>query len=319
MLPGVPLAEAIGAYLASAVIITLIGITGSLDMLMRRIPRAVSSGMFAGVLFSFGAKVFTSMEANPLLGLPMFACFVLCRRLSPRYAVAAVMVLGMAISALSGLMHIDGIHVALAKPVFTMPVWSMATVLSIGIPLALVTLTGQYISGMAVLYASGYQVRSNGIMTITGLCSLLLAPFGAHAINLSSLTAAICTGREAHEAPSRRYVAGVICGALYIFVGVFGTTLTALFAALPAVFIAVLAGLALINAFTTGFMGIFQDSENVEAGIIAFLATASGMTFLGLGAPFWGLTFGTAVYAVLNIRPSHFSRAAAQVGKRLSK
>ena len=189
-------------------------------------------------------------------------------------------------------MQFDSGRLALAKPVFTMPAWSGATIIGIGIPLDLVTRTGQYISGMAVLHASGYQVRSNGIMTITGLASVLLAPFGSHAINLSSLTAAICTGKDAHEDPSRRYAAGLVCGGLYIAVGMFGTTVTTLFASLPVVFVAVLAGLALIGAFTTGLMGLADDRENLESGIVALLATASGIEFLGLGAPFWGLALG---------------------------
>jgi len=299
MLPGVPFAEAVGAYLASAAIITVIGMTGSLDIIMRRIPVAVSSGMFAGILFSFGAKIFTSVQASPLLGLSMLCCFILFRRLCPRYAVAAVLVLGVVIASLTGMMHFEAIHFSLAKPVFTAPQWSGATIISIGLPLALVTLTGQYISGMAVLHASGYPVASNGIMTVTGLASLLFAPFGSHAINLSSLTAAICTGKESHEHPSRRYVAGLACGGLYVLIGLFGTTLTSLFAALPPAFIAMLAGLALLSAFTTGFYGIFRDSDNMEAGIIAFLATASGMELLGLGAPFWGLVFGAVACLVL--------------------
>lgn len=299
MLPGVPFAEAVGAYLASAAIITVIGMTGSLDIIMRRIPVAVSSGMFAGILFSFGAKIFTSVQASPLLGLSMLCCFILFRRLCPRYAVAAVLVLGVVIASLTGMMHFEAIHFSLAKPVFTAPQWSGATIISIGLPLALVTLTGQYISGMAVLHASGYPVASNGIMTVTGLASLLFAPFGSHAINLSSLTAAICTGKESHEHPSRRYVAGLACGGLYVLIGLFGTTLTSLFAALPPACIAMLAGLALLSAFTTGFYGIFRDSDNMEAGIIAFLATASGMELLGLGAPFWGLVFGAVACLVL--------------------
>lgn len=302
MLPGISYAEAIGAYLVSAAIITVIGLTGTLDFIMRRIPAAVSSGMFAGILFSFGAKVFSSIPLDPRLGLSMIACFILFRRLSPRYSVAAVMLLGIAISALTGLMHFENLEIALARPVLTAPVWSVSTVVGIGLPLALVTLTGQYISGMAVLHASGYHVKSNGIMSITGLASLLLAPFGSHAINLSSITAAICTGPEAHEDPSRRYVAGIICGGLYIVMGLFGTTITSLFTSLPVVFIAVLAGLALISAFTAGLMGVFNDGANLEAGIIAFLATASGMEFLGLGAPFWGLFFGGLVCLVLSKR-----------------
>lgn len=302
MLPGVPLAEAVGAYLVSAAIITVIGLTGTLDAVMRRVPAAVCSGMFAGILFSFGARVFASIQLEPMLVLPMFTCFVLFRRLAPRYSVAVVMLVGIAVSGLMGLFHFDGMHIALAKPVFVMPSWSGSTVLGIGLPLALVTLTGQYISGMAVLQASGYSVRSNGIMAVTGIASFLLAPFGSHAINLSSLTAAICTGKEAHEDPARRYVAGICCGGFYILVGLFGTTITALFAALPPLFVAVLAGLALTGAFTTGLAGMFSDRSNLESGVIAFLATASGMDFLGLGAPFWGLLLGTLSFFVLKAR-----------------
>ncbi len=294
MLPGIPFAEAIGAYLASAAIITAIGLTGTLDAMMRRIPAGVCSGMFAGILFSFGARVFASIPLDPLLALPMLGAFVVCRRFSPRYAVMAVMFTGMLIAGLSGGMQVADLHVALATPVFTFPSWSVSAIVSVGVPLALVTLTGQYISGMAVLHASGYRVPSNGIMTVTGIFSLLLAPFGSHAINLSSLTAAICTGSEAHEDPARRYVAGMICGGLYVAIGLFGTTLIALFASLPAVFIAVLAGLALISAFTAGIAGVVKDAAHLEAGIVAFLATASGIEFLGLGAPFWGLFLGGA-------------------------
>ena len=299
MLPGVPFAEAVGAYLASAVIVIAIGLTGTLDMIMRRIPGAVCSGMFAGILFSFGARVFTSIEVEPPLALSMIGCFILFRKLSPRYSVAAVMAVGIIVSALMGLLQFDSLRLSVAVPVFTAPAWSGAAVLGIGLPLALVTLTGQYISGMAVLHASGYPVRSNGIMAVTGLASLLLAPFGAHAINLSSLTAAICTGKEAHENPARRYVAGLCCGGLYILFGLFGMTITSLFASLPAIFIAVLAGLALVGAFTSGLAGMFADRENLESGVIAFLATASGMAFLGLGAPFWGLALGTLSFFAL--------------------
>ena len=300
MLPSVPFAEAIAAYMVSSLIIMVIGFTGTLDLLIRKIPAGVCAGLFAGILFSFGAKVFTFIKVDPFLTLSMFVVFVLCRRFQPRYAIAAVMIVGIVISASTGLMQVQDLDLAMTRPVFTMPVWSWGTILSLGIPLALVTLTGQYISGMAVLHTSGYyRIPANGIMLVTGFFSLLLAPFGAHAINLSSITAAICTGREAHEDPSKRYVSGIISGILYIIIGVFGTTLTVLFASLPPVFIAVLAGLALIGAFTTGIAGVVYDSENLEAGIITFLVTASGMELLGLGSAFWGLLFGGFAWMIL--------------------
>lgn len=304
MLPGIPFAEAIGAYIASAVIITVIGLTGSLDYIMRRLPMAVSSGMFAGILFSFGAKFFGNIQLDPFVALPMFCVFIFFRRVAPRYSVLSAMVVGIAISAGLGEMMLDDLRLALTTPVFTAPEWSFGTFVSLAIPLALVTLTGQYISGFAVLQVSGYNVHTNGIMGVTGICSILLAPFGSHSVNLSSLTAAICTGAEAHVDKSKRYVAGVLCGLIYIIAGLFGTTITILFASLPLVFVSSLAGLALISAFTNGLLGAVRDSENIEAGIIAFLATASGMEFLGLGSPFWGLLLGTIVYFLLKKKKS---------------
>lgn len=302
-LPGMPFPEAVGAYMASAAVIILIGLTGSLDALMRRIPGGVCSGMFAGILFSFGTKVFSAVQIDPLLALPMLAVFVAFRRISPRYAVMAVMAAGIAVAAFTGGMHFESLSLSPAMPVWTSPVWSWPAIISTALPLALVTLTGQYISGMAVLHASGYSVPSGGIMTVTGIASLLLAPFGSHSVCLSSLTAAICTGKEAHEDPARRYIAGMACGTFYSVVGLFGTTLMSLFASLPTVFIAVLAGLALVSAFTTGIAGIVRDADNLEAGILTFLATASGMELLGLGSPFWGLVIGLITCAVLKKRP----------------
>lgn len=299
MLPSIPYAEAIAAYITSAVIITIIGITGSLDLIMRKVPAGVSAGLFAGILFNFGARVFTVIEVSPVLACGMIAVFLLFRRTAPRYSVLAVMLAGIVLAMLTGELGMKSFKLAVTAPVFTAPAWSGSTVLALGLPLALVTLTGQYISGMAVLHTSGYRVQSNGIMAVTGIFSILLAPFGSHAINLSSITAAICTGREAHENPDKRYVAGVFSGLFYLIIGVFGATITVLFASLPEAFIAVLAGLALIGAFSAGITGIVHDAENLEAGIITFLATASGIELLGLGPAFWGLCFGGAAWLVL--------------------
>ncbi|MDR2893077.1 MAG: benzoate/H(+) symporter BenE family transporter [Deltaproteobacteria bacterium] len=304
MLPQVPFAEAITAYRVSALVIIIIGLCGWMDRIIRAIPKGICAGLFAGILFNFGANVFSSVELNPLLAFGMLAVYLLFRKISPRYCMATVMVCGMALCAATGIMHLENLELALAKPVFTMPAWSGAAVISLGLPLALINLTGQYISGMAVLRSSGYQTPAGGILTVTGIASVLLAPFGSHSINLAAITAAICTGPEAHENPARRYVAGIACGMFYLIVGLFGATITVLFTALPPVFIAVLAGLALISAFTTGLIGLVNDTENLEAGVITFLTTASGIHFLGLGAAFWGLLLGGAAWFILRKKHS---------------
>jgi benzoate membrane transport protein len=300
LLPGIPLPEAIAAYMAVALAVTVIGLSGLFDRLMRHMPKGISAAMLAGILLHFGTQTFTSINASPVLVFLMLAIFLVFKKFSPRYAIAAVMVAGITTAFLSGATDFSQLTFAPVHPVWVTPVWNWHSIMSIGIPLLLVTLTGQHVPGMAVLYASGYQVPARSIVSTTGLFSLLLAPFGSHAVNLAAITAAICTGKEAHEDPDRRYIAGLVCGIFYIIVGTFGGTLALLFQALPAELIAALAGLALIGAITTGIVGIAQDEQHRDASIITFLVTASGVSLFGLGSAFWGLVMGTVAYAVLH-------------------
>jgi benzoate membrane transport protein len=300
MLPTMPLAQAIGAYMVSAVAITLIGLSGAFDKFISRIPKGIAAAMLAGILLRFGTDVFASINANPALVLLMVLTFLVIKRALPRYAIAAVLLVGTAYAVATGATNLSLVQLSVVQPVFTMPEWSWHAVLSLGLPLALVTLTGQYVPGMAVLRTSGYRVAAGGIISTTGIASLLLAPFGAHGVNLAAITAAICTGKEAHENADRRYVAGIASGAIYILIGTFGGALALLFSSLPRELIAALAGLALIGAITTGLVGAVQDEQHRDASIVTFLVTASGMSFLGLGAAFWGLVIGGAAYLVLH-------------------
>jgi benzoate membrane transport protein len=210
------------------------------------------------------------------------------------------MLVGIAFAIATGHTSLSQVQLAVVRPVFVMPEWSWHAVLSLGLPLALVTLTGQYVPGMAVLRTSGYKVSAGSIVSTTGIASLLLAPFGSHGVNLAAITAAICTGKEAHEDADKRYVAGIACGLIYILIGTFGGALALLFSSLPKELIAALAGLALIGAITTGMVGVVNDEKNRDASVVTFLVTASGMSFLGLGAAFWGLVIGGLAYLVLH-------------------
>ncbi len=310
ILPTMPYAQAIGAYMLAALLITAIGLSGTFDKLMPRLPKGLAGAMLAGILLHFGTEVFTSIKAMPALVFGMLAVYLLAKRIWPRYAIAAVLLVGILFAVTSGDAQLSAIRFELVAPVWTKPEWSVSSALSLALPLALVTLTGQYVPGMAVLKSSGYQTPAGGIVTTTGIGSLLLAPFGAHGVNLAAITAAICTGKEAHEDPAKRYVAGIACGLFYILVGVFGGALALLFAALPKALIATLAGLALISAITAGLVGAIQDESHRESAIITFLVTASGMSFLGLGSAFWGLVIGGVAYVVLH-KPWHGPTDAA--------
>ncbi|WP_409281045.1 benzoate/H(+) symporter BenE family transporter [Pseudomonas defluvii] len=300
MLPQVSLAEAVGAYIVASLVIALVGLSGAFDKLMSRLPKAIAAAMLAGILFRFGAELFTSVSVQPLLVLSMFASYLVFKRLSPRYAILSVLIVGCAVAASLGQLNSTAITVAVAEPLFIAPQWSWHAIINIGLPLALVSLTGQYVPGMAVLRSAGYQTPARPILSVTALGSVLLAPFGSHGFNLAAITAAICTGREAHEQPGKRYIAGMACGVFYIVMGIFGATLASVFAALPRELIASLAGLALFGAIMTGLAGAMADEKQREAALITFLVTASGMSFLGLAAAFWGLIFGLVAHAVLH-------------------
>ena len=312
MLPQVSLAEAVGAYIVASLVIAVVGLSGAFDRLMSRLPKAIAAAMLAGILFRFGAELFTSIKVQPWLVLSMFASYLVFKRLSPRYAILSVLIVGCTVAVLLGQLKGSALTLALAEPVFIAPQWSWHAIINIGLPLALVSLTGQYVPGMAVLRSAGYTTAARPILAVTALGSVLLAPFASHGFNLAAITAAICTGREAHEQPGKRYIAGIACGVFYIVMGTFGATLASVFSALPKELIATLAGLALFGAIMTGLAGAMADEKQREAALITFLVTASGMSFLGLAAAFWGLIFGlVAHWALTYSRERRVAGAAA--------
>lgn len=302
LLPEISFAQAIGAYLVSSLIVLLIGLSGVFDRLVRKLPTSIAAGMLAGILFSFGARLFVVVEDSMALVLLMFATYVLFKRIQPRYAVMAVLLVGMLTALLMGEFRLDGLALELALPVWTTPEFSLAGVLNVALPLVVVAITGQFVPGMAVLHNDGYPVAASPFLTSSGLASLVLAPFACHGLTLAAITAAICTGREAHENPKKRYVAGVVGGLFYLLLGCFGATIVALFMAFPAALIAALAGLALLGAIGNSLAAAMSPAAEREAALITFLVTASGMSMFGLASAFWGLFFGIAAHLVLSAR-----------------
>jgi benzoate membrane transport protein len=240
------------------------------------------------------------MSIDPLLAGLLILAYLVFKRFSARYAVVGILVLGLAFLLSQERIDLSGLRLELATPLFTMPAFSLSALLSVALPLFLITLTGQYMPGMLVLRNDGFRTSANPIVTLTGLGSLLMAPFGSHAFNIAAITAAIATGREAHDDPSKRWVAGVAAGACYLLVGLFGVTLAAVFMAFPATFITTLAGLALLGTIGSSLSTALADATTREASLITFLAAAANITLLGIGGAFWGLVVGLVAHAVLN-------------------
>lgn len=292
-------AEAIGAFLFSAILLTLFGVTGLFSRIMERLPKGVVAAMLAGILLRFGTNLFGSLERLPILVFPILFAYLTTKRFSPRYAVVAALATGLSAAVGMGRLDLQAMSMSLATPVFTMPALSWSAIIGMGIPLCFVTMTSQNAPGVAVLQTAGYKVPVSPLITTTGLASFFLAPFGAHGINLAAITAAICTSHESHARLERRYVAGVVCGAFYVFIGTFGTIVAGVFSALPEALIASLAGLALLGALGGGLGTAMADEARRESALITFLITASDIAFWGIGSAFWGLLGGVLADRVL--------------------
>lgn len=314
-----PYAEAVGAYMISAAAFVLLGMSGYFEKVIRLIPPGIASGLLAGILLQFGIGAFGGASVDPLLVGLLILAYVALKRFSARYAVVGILVLGLAFLLTQGRVDLSGLRLEFAAPVFTMPEFSLNALLSVALPLFLITLTGQYMPGMLVLRNDGFKTSANPIVAVTGLGSLIMAPFGSHAFNVAAITAAIATGEEAHEDPSKRWIAGIAAGCFYVLVGVFGVTLAAVFMAFPATFITTLAGLALLGTIGGSLAGAMAEPTSREAALITFLASAANIELLGIGGAFWGLLIGLVAYLVLNGRLPHRPRSDLSVSEGAAK
>jgi benzoate membrane transport protein len=301
-LGGVAYPEAIGAFITCAVLVIICGVTGSFERLVKRLPTSLAAALLAGILFKIGSEIFVAAQHRTGLVLGMFFTYLIVKRYSPRYAVLVTLLVGVALSAMLGLLNFSGFALEVAMPVWTTPSFSVAATVSIGIPLFVVAMTSQNMPGVAVLRADGYQVPASPLITATGIISLITAPFGAHGINLAAISAAICTGPHAHEDHNKRYTAAIWCGIFYAIAGVFGATLAALFAAFPKELVLSIAALALFGSIINGLTVAMHEPKEREAALITFMVTASGLTLFSIGSAFWGIVAGVLTLVILNYR-----------------
>ncbi|WP_409276675.1 benzoate/H(+) symporter BenE family transporter [Pseudomonas defluvii] len=300
VMPFTPYGEVIGAYMLSAIGFIVLGLSGAFERLVRWIPSGIAAGLLAGILLQFGVNAFGGASADPLLVIVLVLAYAVLRRFTSRFAVVGILLIGLALLLAQNRIDVQQLQLSLAAPVFEVPQFSLGSLLGVALPLFVITLTGQYMPGMLVLRNDGFKTSANPILTVTGLGSLLMAPFGAHAFNVAAITAAICTGKDAHENPSKRYIAGLVCGALYVMVGIFGVTLATLFMVLPRTFVTTLAGLALLGAIGGSLANAMVDARTRETALITFLATAANVTLLGVGGAFWGLVAGLVVHLLIH-------------------
>lgn len=298
--PNMSINEAIAAYIVSAIVIFLVGATGSFDKILRWIPNGIAAGMMAGILFQFGLELFVATNTMPFIVFSMLGCYLVAKRFSPRYTMIWVLLCGVILSVLLGKMNPVNIDLAITIPTVIWPEWTWNAVFNLAIPLILVSLTGQFLPGMAILNLSGYDTPAKPIVSITSLASLAVACVGGITIVLAAITAALCTGKDAHELKEKRYIAGVANGIFYLLGGLLAGSIVMVFSLLPKELVAALAGLALIGAISTNITIAMKDDSQRDAALITFLATASGMSFLGLSSVFWGILIGMVAYYILS-------------------
>lgn len=309
-----PYNQAIGAFVVAAAAMLLVGVTGVFERLMALIPKSLCAAMLAGILMRFGVDAFAAARSTvsgaPWLVGCMFVGYLAFKQRSARYAIPLTLLLGVALwltlgwgaVAVHGAVDTNAqgaTFLGLTRPVWTTPAFSLNAIISLGLPLAVLCLTGQQVPGIAVLRGANFDAPTSKLVAGTGWASVLLAPFGAHGINLAAITAAICTGPEAHHEPGKRWVAGVACGVFYIVIGSFAGAITYSFSHLPPALVTMVAGLALLGAIQGGLVNAMAEPSEREAALVTFVVTASNVNLLGLGSACWGIALGLLTYVAL--------------------
>ncbi len=301
---GLGLAEATGAFVVCALLITLAGVSGLFERVMDKLPMAVAAALLAGVLTRFGLDAVLAVRTAPGLVLAMVAAFLAGRRWWPRYAVPGVLAAGVAVALLQGQVSLAAVDMAWARPVFVMPQFTLASVVGVALPLFVVTMASQNLPGVAAQRAAGFTaIPVSPVTAATGLVTLVLAPFGAFAINLAAITASICMSAQAHADPAKRYTAPVVAGIFYTALGLGGGAVVGLLTAFPKELVAAVAGLALLGTIAGALASALQEPRHRDAAALTFLVTLSGVSVAGIGAAFWGVVAGSVALAVQHWRP----------------
>ena len=291
ILPNHSINEVVGGYLLASIGLILLAYGKLFDRIMELIPKPVVMGMMAGVLITFTSKMFLSLEFDTLMGILMIFVYVIARWRNLAAPTFYALLVGGAIATFKGKLKLSKLNLQVVHPFYIKPIFTIASLLTIALPIIVIVITTQNIPGLTLLKNAGCEVKTKLIVGLGGFLSLLMAPFGGAGINISAMTAAIALDKSAHEKLERRYIAGIATGIAYIFAAIFASFFTNIFTLFPVALNAVLAGLALYPVLMTSLRGIALDKLQL-AGPIAFLVTISNTRIFGLGAACWGLFAG---------------------------
>ena len=298
---GITYANALGAFVVAGLLMVVAGLIKPLEKAIEKIPAPIAAAMLAGVLLRYTLGVPGAAMAMPWAVLPLVIVFFGLRLSYPLYAVPVVVVVGVAIAAFSGGLQGDCCDFGITALEWTTPAFDVQTILSIGVPLFLVTMASQNLPGFAVLRASGYQPPVQPALLVTGIGSTLMAPFGSHAINMAAITASIVTGPDCHPDPRKRWLVAFPYFVFYGLIGLMAASFVHVLGALPKDLITAIAGLALFTPLMGGVIAMMKEPLDIESALVTFLVTASGLTIAGVGSAFWGLIAGLVLFGARHL------------------
>ena len=293
-LDGVSYPEAIGVFVVTGILILLVGMTGLFNKLMALIPYQVACAMLAGILFQFAIAIFDVMASDFKQVFIMLITYLVAKRFFPRYAILMVLCTALILifGTQSELLNISTSLLSQSGLIWQTPEFNFKFIVSIALPLFIVTMTAQNLPGVVAMKANNVDVSSSSLISWTGITTILLAPFGGFTFNLAAITAAICMGPESHKQLDKRYIAGLSAGVFYCLAGISGASLVAVFSLFPQSIIAALAGLALISTIGVNLKAALEEDKTREASLITFLVTLSDISFFDISSAFWGIVFG---------------------------
>lgn len=298
--PEAGFAGAVGAFLLAGVLTVIAGLWKPLNRLTSAIPVPLAQAMLAGVLLSLCIKPFVALEQAPLLALPIILTWFIVGLFNRVMAVpASVLVAAIVVAANAGF-DLPAPEQIVAKPVWVWPEFLASDLLSIGLPLFIVTMATQNIPGLAILRSFGFHPRSAEAVATVGAASILTAPLGSPATCLAAITSAMCANEDSHPDPKQRYWSAVFGGVFYCVLGLFAGAITAYAGLTPPLVLGTVAGVALLGVFANSCFAALEQPAYRQAAAITFLVTASGITIIGLGAAVWGLVIGGIVQIIAN-------------------
>lgn len=294
---------AVAAFIFAGALTVLAGLWRPLGRLATSVPAPLAQAMLAGVLVSLCVAPFNAIAEVPATAIPIVLVWFLVGRFNRLFAVPAAVIAAVVVTGITTDFTFPMPDQIFSLPSVTAPIFSISAILSIGLPLFIVTMATQNIPGIAILKAHGFAPVAGPLFSGVGGASVMSAPFGAPATCLAAITAAMCANEDSHRDPSQRYWTAVISGGFYCLFGLFAAAITSVAAVAPPMLLETLTGVALLGVFANSASAALTEPNHREAAAVTFLTTASGMTMFGLSAAVWGLVLGgVVIFASKKIR-----------------